>query len=39
MFNGIFQVPQPINEPVLDYAPGSAERNELKTKLREMLGQ
>ncbi len=33
MFNGIFQVPQPANEPVLDYAPNSPERAELKTAL------
>ncbi len=39
MFNGIFQVPQPVNEPVLDYAPGSRERDELRGKLNEMLGQ
>ena len=39
MFNGIFNVPQPANEPVLNYAPGSAERAELKGKLQEMLGQ
>ena len=28
MFNGIFKVPQPVNEPVLNYAPGSPERAE-----------
>jgi 1-pyrroline-5-carboxylate dehydrogenase len=39
MFNGIFQVPQPVNEPALSYAPGSPERAELKAKLAEMLGQ
>ena len=38
MFNGIFRVPQPVNEPVLDYAPHSPERAELKSKLTEMLG-
>jgi 1-pyrroline-5-carboxylate dehydrogenase len=37
MFNGIFQVPQPVNEPVFDYAPASPERVELKAKLQEML--
>ncbi len=36
MFNGIFHVPQPVNEPVLDYAPGSQERQQLKTTLQEM---
>ncbi len=39
MFNGIFNVPQPVNEPVLSYAPGSPERAALKTQLQEMLGQ
>ena len=38
MFNGIFQVPQPVNEPALNYAPGSPERNEVKAKLNELLG-
>ncbi len=37
MFNGIFHVPQPVNEPVLDYAPGSPERAEIKSTLQEML--
>lgn len=31
--NGFFKVPTPINEPVLNYAPGSAERKELKAAL------
>ena len=39
MFNGIFNVPQPANEPALDYAPGSPERQEIKARLSEMLGQ
>jgi 1-pyrroline-5-carboxylate dehydrogenase len=39
MFNGIFNVAQPDNEPVLNYAPGSPEKAELKAKLAEMLGQ
>jgi len=39
MFNGIFQIPQPRNEPCLQYAPGSGERSELKSKLKELLGQ
>ncbi len=38
MWNGIFRVPQPKNEPILSYAPGSAERTELKSTLKEMLG-
>ena len=37
MFNGIFHVPQPVNEPVFDYAPGSPERAELKTTLQHVL--
>jgi len=36
MFNGVFHIPQPANEPVLDYAPGSPEREELRTKLNEL---
>jgi 1-pyrroline-5-carboxylate dehydrogenase len=39
MFNGIFHIPAPVNEPCLQYAPGSKERVELKAKLKEMLGQ
>ncbi len=37
MFNGIFHIPQPKNEPIMQYAPGSPERSELKAKLKEML--
>jgi len=37
--SGKLQVPEPINEPVLDYAPGSPEKEELKKKLAEMVGQ
>ena len=36
MSNGIYQVPQAINEPVLNYAPGSQERETLKAALRQM---
>ena len=39
MFNGIFQIPQPKNEPCLQYTPGSSEKKELKAKLQEMLAQ
>lgn len=39
MFNGIFRIPQPVNEPVLEYAPGSPERGEIKSALQDMLGQ
>ncbi len=34
-----FKFREPINEPVLNYAPGSPERVELKKKLEEMAGQ
>ena len=37
MFNGIFHIPQPKNEPCFQYAPGSPERAELSAKLKEML--
>ena len=33
MSTGFYQVPQPKNEPVLNYAPGSAERKALETAL------
>jgi len=39
MFNCIFHVPEPVNEPILQYAPGSSERAELTGKLKEMLGK
>jgi 1-pyrroline-5-carboxylate dehydrogenase len=38
MFNGIFNVPQPRNEPVLSYAPGSPERAALRGALDDVLG-
>jgi len=34
--NGVFRVPQPTNEPIRAYAPGSPERRSLKAKLAEM---
>ncbi len=37
--NTIFQIPEPVNEPILNYAPGSRERAELKAKLTELRGQ
>jgi 1-pyrroline-5-carboxylate dehydrogenase len=37
MFNGIFHIRKPDNEPVLGYAPGSRERAELKAALSDML--
>src|SRR5687768_10308573 len=35
-FNGNRRVPPPVNEPVKSYAPGSAERDSLKDRLRSM---
>ncbi len=37
MFNGIFRVPQPKNEPVRNYAPNTPERAAMKARLKEML--
>lgn len=37
MFNGIFHISRPMNEPPLNYAPGSRERSDLKAKLQEMI--
>ncbi|MBN2745735.1 MAG: L-glutamate gamma-semialdehyde dehydrogenase [Bacteroidales bacterium] len=36
MNNAIFSFPHPANEPIKSYAPGSAERNELKAKIEEL---
>ncbi len=36
MSNAYFKVPVPVNEPVLNYAPGSPERAEIKKKLVEL---
>ena len=36
--DAVTQVPAPVNEPVLDYAPGSAERAELQAALAELGG-
>jgi 1-pyrroline-5-carboxylate dehydrogenase len=33
MNEGIFQIPKPINEPILEYLPGSKEREELRRVL------
>ncbi|MDQ3393333.1 MAG: L-glutamate gamma-semialdehyde dehydrogenase [Bacteroidota bacterium] len=35
MSKGTYKVPSPINEPVLNYAPGSKERRELKAALEK----
>jgi 1-pyrroline-5-carboxylate dehydrogenase len=37
--HGIFRVPEPRNEPVRDYAPGSPEREQLRVKLAELSAQ
>ncbi len=34
--HGIFRVPDPLNEPVLSYAPGTPEREELRVRLKEL---
>lgn len=39
MQSGNFSYPIPVNEPVLSYAPGSAERARLKAVLAELKGQ
>ena len=38
-FNGNRRVPQPVNEPVKSYAPGSPERAALKERLRTMANE
>jgi 1-pyrroline-5-carboxylate dehydrogenase len=37
--HGIFRVPEPRNEPVLGYEPGSPEREELRQRLDELSGR
>jgi 1-pyrroline-5-carboxylate dehydrogenase len=37
--HGIFRVPEPHNEPVLGYEPGSPEREELRRRLDELSSQ
>lgn len=39
MSNAISQVPVAVNEPVLNYAPGSPERESLKAAIRKMRGE
>src|SRR6476646_9173276 len=39
MSTGVFHLPQPVNEPVRDYPPGSPERASLKATLDEMSGR
>src|SRR5262245_49892187 len=39
MLNATVNVPTPVNEPVLSYAPGSPERASLKKRLAAMVGE
>ncbi len=39
MSNAFFKVPAPQNEPILGYAPGSPEKDELKNKIKELASQ
>ncbi len=39
MINAALNVPQPVNEPVKDYLPGSPEKLELKKQLAKMAGE
>ncbi|MBB3084582.1 L-glutamate gamma-semialdehyde dehydrogenase [Geodermatophilus sabuli] len=36
MFDAITQVPPPVNEPIHDFAPGSAERTALEARLKQI---
>ena len=36
--DAVTRVPLPVNEPVLDYAPGSDERTRLERRLKELAG-
>ena len=36
---GLFRVPQPVNEPVRSYAPGSPERDRLKAVYKQLAGE
>ncbi|MEE9116514.1 MAG: 1-pyrroline-5-carboxylate dehydrogenase, partial [Thermoplasmata archaeon] len=36
MSYSIAEVPDPVNEPILNYAPGTPEREELKKRLDEL---
>src|SRR3978361_1540658 len=37
--HAIFRAPEPINEPVRSYAPGSPEREELRLRLQQLESQ
>ena len=39
MANAFYTTPRPVNEPVLEYRPGSSERQELKARLAQLAGE
>ena len=39
MTHGVFQTPEPRNEPVLDYGPGSPEKKRLKAELKRLASE
>ena len=39
MFDAVTQVPPPINEPVHDFTPGSAERAALEEELKQLAAE
>ena len=39
MPNGIFRVPEPVNERVRNYAPGTKERADLKKEIEKLRSQ
>jgi len=39
MFNSVFQVPYPSNEPILSYAPGSSEKEAVLASYAKMFGE
>src|SRR5210317_1373713 len=39
MSNSVFQVPYPINEPILSYAPGSSEKEEVLVTYAKMYNE
>ena len=39
MFDAVSRVPPPVNEPIHDFAPGSAERSALEARLKQIAGE
>src|SRR3954468_11189002 len=39
MFDAVTQVPLPVNEPIHDFAPGSAERAALEARLKQIAAE